>query len=273
MPAREECLSTRRNSRHMALDLRRRVVVGAVLGLAAAGYAMAPLATAADRPAMVLGHVPTADAALVGAVVVGPGGATTGYDTKVVVITQGTKLQFVNLDQIAHTVTSVARDVDGNPLFNGNALPGGNVEPVVGTDKLAPGTYPFYCQFHPNMQGTLIVEGSGSGVKPATPRFDQPLRIPPVLTGSHITIPVKEADVRVLPKGPKTLMWTYGGTYPGPTIRRPSGHRTTVTFLNKLPGSVGDITVHLHGDHHASASDGLPDSQLIPPGGRRTYVY
>src|SRR3954471_4749680 len=169
MPAREECLSTRRNSRHMALDLRRRVVVGAVLGLAAAGYAMAPLATAADRPAMVLGHVPTADAALVGAVVVGPGGATTGYDTKVVVITQGTKLTFVNLDEIAHTVTSVARDVQGNPLFNGNALPG-TTSDVVGTDKLAPGTYAFFCQFHPNMQGTLVVEGQGdSGVKPATP--------------------------------------------------------------------------------------------------------
>src|SRR3954452_10728523 len=195
MPAREECLSTRRNSRHMALDLRRRVVVGAVLGLATAGYAAAPLATAADRPAMVLGHVPTAETPLAGAVVVGPGGATTGYDTKVVVITQGTGLTFVNLDEIAHTVTSVARDASGAPLFNGNALPGTTAD-VVGTDKLAPGTYPFFCQFHPNMQGTLIVEGTdNSGVNPAPRTFAPTLRIPPVLTGSNITIPVKEADV------------------------------------------------------------------------------
>ena len=257
----------------MALDLRRRVVVGAVLGLAAAGYAVAPYATAADRPAMVLGHVPTADTPLAGAVVVGPGGAVTGYDTKVVVITQGTKLTFVNLDEIAHTVTAVARDASGAPLFSGNALPGTTSE-VVGTDKLAPGTYSFYCQFHPNMQGTLIVEGQGnSGTKAAKPTFNQPLRLPKVLTGSHLTIPVKEADVRVMPDGPKTVMWTYGGSYPGPTIRRPTGHKTTVTFVNKLPMSVGDITVHLHGDHHASSSDGQPDSFLIPPGSWRTYTY
>src|SRR4051812_44086502 len=133
----------------MALDLRRRVVVGAVLALAAAGYATAPLASAGDEPAMVLGHVPTAETALTGAVVVGPGGATVGYDTKVVVITQGSTLMFVNLDEIAHTVTSVARGSSGAPLFSGNALPG-TTSQIAGADKLAPGTYPFYCQFHPN---------------------------------------------------------------------------------------------------------------------------
>ena len=265
----------RRNSLIMALDLRRRRFVAAsVIVLATAAYVAAPLASATtERPGVRLGGVPTADAPLAGAVVVGPGGAVTGYDTKVVVITQGTELTFVNLDQIAHTVTSVGRDADGDPLFSGNALPG-STSTIAGTEKLAPGSYDFFCQFHPNMQGTLIVEGTDdSGVTAAKPTFEQPLRIPPVLTGSHLTIPVKQADVRVLPKGPKTVMWTYGGSYPGPTIRRLTGHKTTVTFVNKLPGSVGDLTVHLHGDHHASKEDGLPDTQLIPPGGRRTYVY
>jgi spore coat protein A, manganese oxidase len=257
----------------MALDLRRRLVVGAVLVAAAGGYAIAPYASAASAPpAMVLGHVATAETPLTGAVVVGPGGATVGYDTKVVVITQGSSLTFVNLDEIAHTVTSVAWEAFGAPLFRGDAL-ACTTSPIAGIDKLAPGTYSFYCQFHPNMQGTLIVEGQGGGAKPAEPTFSQPLRVPPVLTGSHLTIPVKEADVRVLPTGPKTEMWTYGGSWPGPTIERPTGHKTTVTFINKLPSGVGDITVHLHGDHHASSSDGLPDSGLIAPGGRRMYVY
>jgi FtsP/CotA-like multicopper oxidase with cupredoxin domain len=255
---------------------RRRVVLAAAVAAGAAAYALAPLATAAPSPTngamTTLGGVPTSPTALTGAVVVGPGGAVTGYYTKVVVVTQGSSLTFVNLDELAHTVTSVARDAHGTPLFNGNALPG-KTSTIDGVDKLAPGTYPFYCSFHPNMQGTLIVEGNGGGRKPAKPTFDLPLRLPPTLTGSHITIPVKEADVRVLPRGPKTLMWTYGGSYPGPTIRRPAGSRTTVTFVNKLPHSVGSITVHLHGDHHASADDGLPDSNLIPPGGTRTYVY
>jgi spore coat protein A, manganese oxidase len=253
---------------------RRRAVVSALAALAAVAYAVAPLASASpQRPGLVLGNVPTSPTPLTGAVVAGPGGAVSGFYTKVVVITQGMPLTFVNLDELAHTVTSVAKDATGAPLFNGNALPG-TTSTIQGADRLAPGTYSFYCSFHPNMQGTLIVEGSGNkGRKPATPTFDAPLRLPPTLTGSHITIPVKEADVRVLPHGPKTLMWTYGGTYPGPTIRRPTGRRTTVTFVNKLGGAVGSITVHLHGDHHASADDGLPDSQLIKPGHSKTYTY
>ena len=39
---------------------------------------------------------------------------------------------------------------------------------------------------------------------------------------------------RSLP-GPKTRMWTYDGTFPGPTIRRPAGERTEVTFKHRLP--------------------------------------
>jgi spore coat protein A len=246
----------------MGQSVRRGWVAGMALAIAAAGYAAAPLAFASGQAGVVLGHVPTSDTPLAGAVVVGPGGAVTGYDTT-----------FVNLDEIAHTVTSVGRKADGSPLFSGNALPG-TTAPVVGTDKLAPGTYAFYCQFHPNMQGTLIVEGTdNSGTKPAAPSFRQPLVLPKVLTGSHLTIPVKEANVRVLPSGPKTLMWTFGGSYPGPTIRRPAGHRTTVTYVDKLPRAVGPLTIHLHGDHHASASDGLPDSHLLDPGKKRTYTY
>src|SRR5205814_3237493 len=169
-------------------------------------------------------------------------------------------------DELAHTVTSVARDVSGAPLFNGNALPG-TTSTIAGAGKLAPGTYACYCQSHPNMQGTLIIEGDGSkGRKPAKPTFTAPLRLPPTLTGAHLTIPVRDADVRVLPHGPATLMWTYDGTYPGPTIRRPAGRRTTVTFVNELDSSVGAITVHLHGDHHPSPDDGQPDSDLIRPG-------
>ena len=66
---------------------RRSTITGALLAVAAAAFALAPLATAGPhRPAMVLGGVPTAPTPLAGAVVVGPGGAVTGYDTKVVVI-------------------------------------------------------------------------------------------------------------------------------------------------------------------------------------------
>lgn len=103
--------------------------------------------------------------------------------------------------------------------------------------------------------------------------------------------------MRAIP-GPKTRMWTYGGTFPGPTIRRPAGHRTEVTFLHELPPSAGELTVHLHGGHNRTQFDGQPggltpsharslycdippglstrasgNDLLLEPGGRRTYVY
>jgi spore coat protein A len=103
--------------------------------------------------------------------------------------------------------------------------------------------------------------------------------------------------VQALP-GAKTRMWTYGGTFPGPTIRRPAGHRTAITFHHELPRAAGDLTVHLHGGHTRSEFDGQPggltpshprsfycripaglserqsgNDVLLRPGGKRTYLY
>ncbi|HET9476278.1 MAG TPA: DNRLRE domain-containing protein, partial [Dehalococcoidia bacterium] len=52
--------------------------------------------------------------------------------------------------------------------------------------------------------------------------FSNPLFAPPVVTDSNINISIEEACIQILP-GPCTNMWTYGGTYPGVTIRRPTG--------------------------------------------------
>jgi FtsP/CotA-like multicopper oxidase with cupredoxin domain len=70
-------------------------------------------------------------------------------------------------------------------------------------------------------------------------------------------------------------MWTYGGTYPGLTIRRPTGQTTRVTFTNNLPSLAGDKTVHHHGNHSASADDGQVTgaSFLFGAGQSRTYTY
>jgi len=68
-------------------------------------------------------------------------------------------------------------------------------------------------------------------------------------------------------------MLTYGGSWPGPTIRRPVGQRTTVTVVNQLPPAIGSLSLHLHGDHHSSADDGRPNSDLVAPGARRRYVF
>jgi FtsP/CotA-like multicopper oxidase with cupredoxin domain len=69
-------------------------------------------------------------------------------------------------------------------------------------------------------------------------------------------------------------MWTYGGTYPGVTIRRPTGQTTNVTFTNNLPASAGPVVVHQHGAHASSEDDGGPyEENYIGPGGVRTYTY
>jgi FtsP/CotA-like multicopper oxidase with cupredoxin domain len=101
--------------------------------------------------------------------------------------------------------------------------------------------------------------------------FTQPLRIPRTLADADITLPIAKADVQVLP-GAATEMWTFGGEFPGPTIRRPAGATTRVTFEHGLP-EAGTLTIHNHGHHTRSVDDGQPMAELIAPGGERTYTY
>src|SRR5262249_14700634 len=112
----------------------------------------------------------------------------------------------------------------------------------------------------------LQLRGLGRGALPlleepapalAAVPFRARLPIPRVLTASHLHIPIHEAEVQALP-GAKTGMWTYGGTFPGPTVRRPAGHRTRVTFHHQLPAQAGELTVHLHGGHNRTQFDGQP---------------
>ena len=131
----------------------------------------------------------------------------------------------------------------------------------------------------------------------AAQRFRRRLPIPRTLRGAELRIPIREAGVRILP-GRKTRMWTYGGTFPGPTIRRRAGDQTKVTFVHKLPKKAGELTVHLHGGHNRSEFDGQPggltalhrfslycripagltkrqsgNDLLLRPGRSKTYTY
>jgi spore coat protein A len=121
-----------------------------------------------------------------------------------------------------------------------------------------------------------VTVGSGAAEPAAAARpkaFTRPLVIPRVLTGSHITLRARQADVAILP-GAKTRMWTYDGTFPGPTIRQAAGQTTTVTLVNDLPASAGSLTLHNHGNHSTSENDGQPDDFLATPGGgTTTYTY
>ena len=102
--------------------------------------------------------------------------------------------------------------------------------------------------------------------------FSRPLTFPPVITDAEVSLVAREAQVPLL-QGPPTTMWTFDGTWPGPTIRRPSGERTTLTVTNLLPAEAGDITVHHHGGHQAAEHDGGPVQDPIARDAARTYVY
>lgn len=119
--------------------------------------------------------------------------------------------------------------------------------------------------------GLATAEPQRAAATQAVP-FTQPLRIPPVYTGANIDVTMREACVQILP-GPCTNMWTYDGMFPGPTIRRPSGKTTRVTFANELPEEVGSTTVHHHGSHSESRFDGQPHTYLIDRGKKFTYEY
>ncbi|GIH14413.1 multicopper oxidase family protein [Rugosimonospora africana] len=100
--------------------------------------------------------------------------------------------------------------------------------------------------------------------------FRVPLPVPPVLapvrtdgTTDYYEIVQRTARLNILP-GLRTEAWTYGGSFPGPTIASRSGRRTVVHHRNELPQPV---VVHLHGGHTPTASDGYPLDTILPAAG------
>jgi FtsP/CotA-like multicopper oxidase with cupredoxin domain len=152
----------------------------------------------------------------------------------------------------------------------------------------------------------LPLRGGGGGLLPLTAEptpalaaapFRSRLPIPRVLDEDQIRIPIREAEQQILP-GQPTRLWTFGGTFPGPTIRRRAGQRTRVTFEHQLGEAAGELSIHLHGGHNRSQFDGQPggltkrqpisyfcqiprglsaresgNDLLLEPGGEKTYVY
>ncbi len=157
------------------------------------------------------------------------------------------------------------------PLFD-VSIPAGATR-TLRVDGLAAASYEFYCTLHPNMRGTLTVTGGDGGTGGEEATFRTPLVVPKNLRGDKITLEMRKSRVRMLPRGRRTTAWTYGGTWPGPTIRRDAGHSTRVTVVNHLPRRAGAMSTHLHGGHQAAKFDGQPTSFLVPKGESRTYRY
>lgn len=245
--------------------------LGAVISLVVVALVPSAIGTP-DVDEARAGTIDLTDAPSAATVRIDSGASLGGFSTPTIELAKGGTLTVINFDNTRHSVTADDHDANGNALFSAVVNPGETAS-VSGVGALAPGTYRFHCIFHAaTMRGTLTISGSGGGVQPAPLSFDQPLVQPPALRSSRIRVPVVQAAVRVMPTGPLTAMWTYGGTYPGPTIVRPAGKDTKVTFANRLPSRAA-LSVHLHGDHHRYQHDGQPARFLIPTGKARTYDY
>ncbi|GAB3396471.1 multicopper oxidase family protein [Humibacter soli] len=99
--------------------------------------------------------------------------------------------------------------------------------------------------------------------------YTVPLPIPAVLrpastSGGADRYEIVQHEVRaeVLPRV-STRLWTYGGTFPGPTIEARRGRPVTIAHHNELPVPT---VVHLHGGHTPAASDGYPTDLVLPTG-------
>lgn len=104
---------------------------------------------------------------------------------------------------------------------------------------------------------------------PLPQAFTIPLPLPQVLEpvastaeGDRYEMVQTEAEAEILP-GFSTRLWTYNGTFPGPTIESRRGRHVTVAHRNELPIPT---VVHLHGGRTPASSDGYPTDLVLPQG-------
>ena len=87
---------------------------------------------------------------------------TNSFASAVTTIDQGEKVTLANYDIAGHDVVSERSGDDGKPLFRSEIINPGSSGPVVGTEYLTTGTYPFFCSVHPGMEATLEVTSAGT---------------------------------------------------------------------------------------------------------------
>ena len=84
------------------------------------------------------------------------------YSTPSIEIDQGEKVIFRNGDVATHDVTATQKGGDGKPLFASPLIEQGEEAEVKNADTLATGQYAFFCSVHPQMKGTINVNGNGT---------------------------------------------------------------------------------------------------------------
>lgn len=76
------------------------------------------------------------------------------YKPAQLTVPAGTTVQFTNKDSTPHTATSKATSNESGAFETGSIDTGKTAKVILET----PGTYAYYCAFHPFMKGTITVE-------------------------------------------------------------------------------------------------------------------
>ena len=86
-----------------------------------------------------------------------------------------------------------------------------------------------------------------------------------------VEVQLDAAEKVVAVGGRMVSMYTYNGSFPGPTLEAKPGDRVIVHFTNRLPEPT---TIHWHGLRIEDAMDGSPRLQSpVMPGGTFTYDF
>jgi nitrite reductase (NO-forming) len=128
--------------------------------------------------------------------------------------------------------------------------------------------------FHKSTPTTVAVSSGGAAAAPAIDPSASPpdgfeARDPkapprtPAGTVHKVTLDIEEKTIEIAP-GVKQLMWTFGGTVPGPTLRGNVGDKFEITLVNK-----GTMAHSI--DFHASKVAPDITMKMLEPG--QSYVY
>ena len=92
------------------------------------------------------------------------------------------------------------------------------------------------------------------------------LQIPPLFPGGDFVAGIVETNI--WPDRPSSV-WTYGGSYPAPTIRIRRGDQFTARLINQLPEPTN---IHWHGLLVPADMDGHP-MDMVEPGASRSFAF
>ena len=102
------------------------------------------------------------------------------------------------------------------------------------------------------------------------PRFPTPVEIGERLVDGTVHIALEAAESEVLIAGRAVRLWTYNGTFPGPTLKLREGERVELALTNSL---AEPTNFHFHGLHISPTGQGDNVFRHVNPGELALFLF